>query len=113
MQEYPQSFRYLAYNLEATPQLWLGKLGVSCLPKGGRKGLLESALTMNIQEGRTPKGRTVFYSSLRTKSKSVIPFQFSTLRLLLLYIIIIHIASQGLRNGKGVGVGAGRYVHIT
>lgn len=38
-----------------------------------------------------------------TKSKSVLPFKFATPRLLLLYIIIMYIASQGLRNGKGAG----------
>lgn len=76
------------------------------------KALLESGLTMNIKEGGTLEGRTVFYSYLRLESKSVLLFKCSSNSEMMM-MLITYIASQGLRNGGGWKVGEGRCVHIT
>lgn len=79
--------------------------------KVAEKGLLESESTMNIVhrrrnsfflffflEGGTLEGRTVFYSYLRLESKSVLLYKcFSYSEMMMM--IIMYIASQGLRNG--------------
>lgn len=101
MWEYPQIFKYLwptFYKPCNNSDLITWVSGI--FPKVAAKGLLESGLPMNIQEGGNLEGRTVFYRYLRLESKSVVLFKSSSNSEMTMRIIT-YAASLGLRNGEG------------